>query len=133
MIARLAVFVWTLACCSALAGCDPSDACDRGYYADHGFCYLSDGGFDWVSDAQTTDGEDGGAPTQNPNAKFGTPCTLQSECGGTAPVCGGPMLPVCTQINCLDDSTLCPDGWTCIDVTKYMASAPGVNSVCINL
>jgi hypothetical protein len=48
-------------------------------------------------------------------------------------VCGGPMLPVCTQINCMDGGkNTCPNGWDCIDVSKYMP-APGVTTVCIDL
>ena len=131
MIARSAVFACALYC-FGLAACDPNDPCDSGYFADHGYCYLLDAGFDWVSDAQVAD-EDGGLPSSNPNATFGLPCTLQSECGGKAPVCGGPMLPICTDINCMDTgANICPSGWQCIDITKYgTAAAPGVTSVCI--
>jgi hypothetical protein len=134
MIARSAVFTWALCSCLGLVGCDPEDACDRGYREDHGYCYFADAGYDNLSDAQLGGGDDSGEPTGNPNAMFGTPCTLQSDCGGVAPVCGGPMLPICTDINCLDTgANTCPNGWQCIDVTKYMATAPGVKSVCINL
>jgi hypothetical protein len=132
MIARSTVFAWALCSWIALASCDPDDACDRGYREDHGYCYLLDGGYDGLYDAQFG-GDDSGALTSNPNAVFGMPCTQQSECGGV-PVCGGPILPICTDINCMDGGrNKCPSGWQCIDVTKYMASAPGVMSVCINL
>jgi hypothetical protein len=133
MITRSAIILWALYGCSLLAGCDPSDPCDPGYRADHGFCFLIDAGFDWRSDAGSSDGGDAGEPASNPNAQFGSACMLQSDCGGVAPVCGGPMLPICTAINCIESPSVCPTGWTCIDVTKYMASAPGVNSVCIKL
>jgi hypothetical protein len=135
MIARSAVFIWALCSCIGLAACDPGDACDRGYRADHGYCYLRDGGYDNLTDAQLGGGDnDSGEPTGNPNAKFGMSCTQQSDCGGIAPVCGGPMLPICTDINCLATGRdTCPTGWQCIDVTKYMESAAGVSSVCINL
>jgi hypothetical protein len=119
-----------LLCCCALWACDPEDACDKGYYADHGYCYVSDA----QTDLMVVDGSDGdgGEPAHDPNATFGKPCSLQSDCGGIAPVCGGPMLPVCTNINCLETGKdTCPTGWTCVDVTKY-APSPGVNSACIN-
>jgi hypothetical protein len=131
MIARSAVLASAL-CCLGLVACDPSDPCDSGYRADHGYCVLADAGFDWFPDAQVLDADGGEPPASNPDATFGSPCVLQSDCGGMAPVCGGPMLPICTDINCLDTGTnTCPSGWECIDVTKYMASAPGVNAVCI--
>jgi hypothetical protein len=133
MIARIAVAFSTLAALASvgvLAGCDPKHPCDKGYYADHGFCYLMDAGNDWYLDA-SIDGEDGGVVPQNPNAMYGSPCKLQSDCGGEAPVCGGPMLPLCTTINC--ESAGCPVGWSCIDVSKYPGVAPGVISVCIEI
>jgi hypothetical protein len=118
-----------LSCCFALS-CDPEDACDPGYYADHGYCYLSDSGAGAVLDGG--DESDGGEIQQNPNATFGMPCVLQSECGGVAPVCGGMMLPYCTNINCLSTGKdLCPTDWLCVDVSKYEATAPGIMSVCI--
>ena len=115
-----------------LGACDPDDACEDGYYADHGICYLEDAATGLVpTDASASD--DGGAPASDPNATFGKPCREQSDCGGVAPVCGGRDLPVCTNINCLD-KPICPSGWLCIDVTKYDPPPPaGVNSVCVNL
>lgn len=122
-IIALACVLWSC----AIAACDPSDPCDPGYFEDHGYCYLLDGGFDWRDAALD---EDGGADS-NPNATFGSPCVKQSDCGGIAPICGGPMLPLCTQIQCLD-TTLCPAGWQCFDITKYAQEiAPGVTSACI--
>jgi hypothetical protein len=126
--------LWAL-CSVVVVACDPSDACDHGYRADHGYCYLIDAGYDPLTDGSAGADEDGGdaAPLQNPNAKFGSPCSQQSDCGGEAPVCGGPMLPVCTQINCMEGGqNTCPNGWDCIDVSKYMP-APGVITVCIDL
>lgn len=126
MILRCIRLGLALGCC-LLWACDPEDACDEGYYADHGFCYVADAQTDlMVPDASA---DDSGVPMNDPNATFGKPCSVQSDCGGIAPVCGGPMLPVCTNINCMD-TNLCPTGWLCVDVTKY-SPAPGVTSACI--
>ena len=130
MIARCMQLGFALACC-LLWACDPDDACDPGYFADHGYCYVADAQVDLkpVEDASM---EDGGAPASDPNATFGKPCTEQSDCGGIAPVCGGQMLPVCTNINCLEPgrADICPTDWLCVDVTKY-SPVPGVTSACI--
>jgi hypothetical protein len=130
MNARCIQLGLVLGCC-LLWACDPDDACDKGYYADHGYCYVTDAQTDLMVVDGSADG-DGGVPEQDPNAKFGKPCSLQSDCGGIAPVCGGPMLPVCTDINCMESGRdTCPTGWLCVDVTKY-SPAPGVVSACIS-
>ena len=115
-----------VSCWFGLLACDPENACDSGYYADHGYCLRH-----VMLDASVA--EDGGEIMQNPNATFGTSCTSHSDCGGEAPVCGGPLLPVCTTINCLDTGEdICPAPWTCVDVTKYMPG-PGVTHTCVKL
>ncbi|HKU40357.1 MAG TPA: hypothetical protein VJR89_19485 [Polyangiales bacterium] len=115
-------------CCSSLWGCDPEDACDKGFKADHGYCYPLDGGTGLVF-PDGGDIEDGSTIMQDPNATFGKPCTEQSDCGGVAPLCGGTMFPFCTNINCMG-MEICPSGWVCVDTTKYY-QAPGVDSACI--
>jgi hypothetical protein len=109
-----------------LAACDPSHPCDDGYYADHGMCLrivapAVDAGAD----------QDGGPARTNPNANFGDPCSSAAECGGKAPVCGAPMLPVCTLVNCLQDDIPCPPDWNCLDVTAFTTD-PKVKSVCVS-
>jgi hypothetical protein len=117
--------------CWMSSACDPDNACDKGFYADHGYCYVSDAQTELMAvDANVT--EDGGTLMQDPNATFGKPCSVQSDCGGVAPVCGGPMLPMCTNINCMEaGKDTCPSGWLCVDVTKY-SPTPGVMSACVS-
>jgi hypothetical protein len=74
---------------------------------------------------------DAGAPSGNPDATFGTPCTLDddSECGGPAPVCATDPLYYCIQIDCLEGEAnegACPEGWTCY-------KQEGSPSACVNL
>lgn len=66
-----------------------------------------------AADAAAPDG--GGA--------FGTPC-LQSgqspECAAPAPYCGiqpGKTTGYCTALDCKTNPTICPDKWTCFDVS----------------
>jgi hypothetical protein len=125
---RRSALLAAVSCGLGLAACIPEDACDPGYIHDHGFCYK-DAGLVYP----TVDGssEDGGESPGNPNATFGTPCDSQDDCGGIAPVCGGPELPICTNINCLDDRELCPSDWQCLDIKKY-GQLPGIDSVCVD-
>jgi hypothetical protein len=111
----------------SLAACDPSDPCDPGYYSDHFFCLQIDASVGFLPD------EDAGGPDPSKNTAHGTPCSKPSDCGGEAPVCGAPQLPVCTTVECLvDGKDMCPSGWTCLDVTRYAAMLP-VTSVCVML
>jgi hypothetical protein len=110
----------------ALAACDPSNPCDPGYYSDHFFCLQIDASAGFMTD------EDAGSDSGK-NTAHGTPCSKQSDCGGEAPVCGAPQLPVCTSVECMvDGKDTCPSGWTCLDVTRYATNLP-VSSECVML
>jgi hypothetical protein len=117
--------LWALL--SALVACDPDNPCgDPSYYADHGMClrvvHPADGGAD----------DDAGPDAARPDTEFGAPCTTSADCGGRAPVCGAPMLPVCTVTNCLEKNLACPPTWTCFDVSAWTTD-PEVQSVCVRL
>jgi len=147
---RGAVYVCAAAAC--MIACDPSDPCDSGYYEEHGSCRLlpSDAGGDSGGEsggesgggASPSDDDDAGpnadsdadsdaASNADPYAGFGDDCTEQTDCPD-ALVCGAPMLPYCTAINCMDDAQLCPPDWLCFD-TMGMSPDPTVTSVCLNL
>jgi len=121
---------WALTLALAAMSCDPDDPCDPGYYEDHGGCYPLN--------TAPPDDEDAGvgadaSVSSNPSAKFGSPCTVQSDCGGVAPTCGAPLFPVCTVINCQElPVNPCPATWTCLDVTAY-SKDPTVSTVCVQL
>lgn len=121
---------------AAIGACDPSDPCDPGFYEEHGACYpnprSADAGDD---DARVDEGDDddGGAgepePT-DPYEGFGDPCEEQSDCVDGL-ICGAPQLALCTQVNCLDDPSICPPDWICYD-TMGMSPDPNVDSVCLD-
>lgn len=118
---------------TALA-CDPSDACDPGTYEEHGLCHpLPQPAADAGGDASSGDGEDAGdeadaEPPSDPYEGFGDECADQADCPNGL-ICGAPMLPMCTQINCLQDESICPPAWTCLDVAG-LSPDPNVTSIC---
>jgi hypothetical protein len=135
IVRMLSVLVLSLAAGSS--GCDPSDQCDSGYYVEHGACYpnpvpIPDAG---GSDAQLGEDEDGGGsvpdaePPSDPYEGFGDACEDVSDCRDGL-ICGAPQLALCTQVNCLEDPTVCPPGWTCYD-TMGASPDPTVTSVCL--
>lgn len=122
------------------AACDPSDPCDPGYYEEHGACYPIARPADDAGDMSTDEGDDdGGAltdaeepePPADPYEGFGDPCEEQSDCVNGL-VCGAPQLALCTQVNCLEDATICPPDWICYD-TMGASPDPSVTSVCLDL
>lgn len=113
---------WICALLVCAGACQPQDACDPGYYADHGACYLIDAG----------SGSDEDSGDDDPYAGFGDPCTSNDDCNDNAPVCGRPPFQVCTQTGCMEEPTLCPPTWTCFDVTG-LSGDPNITSACVNL
>ena len=112
--------------------CDPENPCDPGYYADHGVCLRTV--------EAPRDDADGGADDSGANeyaggdeSAFGRPCQTREDCGGSAPECGGPMLPMCTAVNCQQGASRCPADWTCLDVSGLDRPDPEVKSLCIRL
>jgi hypothetical protein len=126
LLALLALF--------ALA-CDPGDPCDPGDYEEHGLCRAHpEPAMDAGGDAASGDGEDGGSeadaePPADPYEGFGDECAAEGDCPDDL-ICGAPMLPMCTQVNCIGDESICPPGWMCLDVTG-LSPDPNVTSICL--
>jgi hypothetical protein len=120
------IVLWMLAA-ACLPACDPTDACDPGYYADHGACFLPRPPRDPSADAGSA--PDGAVPFNEQD--FGYACTTDADCGGSAPRCGSPQLPICTAVNCLSGEGRCPATWKCLDVSTWTPD-PKIQSVCVN-
>jgi hypothetical protein len=117
--------------CGLLA-CDPEHPCDPGYKADHGVCLRENGG----SGPEADGGSEDAGPAEsydNDDSAFGRTCEKQSDCGGKAPVCGAPMLPLCTAVNCMQGESQCPATWTCLDISNWERPDPSVKSICVQL
>ena len=128
--AWLCIVVWFASL--GVFGCDPSDPCDRGQYADHGACYAlpRDGGDDA---SVAVDGAVGDADSGELSYEgFGDACDRPEDCKGAAPSCGAPTSPVCTAVNCMGKPAACPPDWTCLDVTG-LSPDPSVKSACVKL
>lgn len=89
---------------------------------------ASDGGA--VSDAASGDAGDAGAC--NADVELGATCSdaiTHSECGCDADYCAivpGDEQGYCTRTGCLDDPSVCPEGWSCFDVSVFEEGAPAV-------
>jgi hypothetical protein len=115
----------------ATAGCDLSNHCDPGQiYMNHD-CFnvpdaaaSGDGGGD---DGGASPGDDGAAACQ-PYQGFGDTCTDVSMCSCGLDSCNTFMGNYCTHTHCLADPTICPPGWTCLDLSSV---DPTTGSACV--
>jgi hypothetical protein len=61
-------------------------------------------------------------------SQLGATCTQTSECTCDTSFCASmPGSPgVCTRTGCLQDSSVCPSGWHCMDLSSYGAGLPSI-------
>jgi hypothetical protein len=126
MNARLLLSVTlAFAASSAAAGC--RDRCGQGYELQNHLCValpsVDGGGGAGGSDGG---GEEGGAPACEPT--FGEACLGSTECGCDATFCAGypGEVGVCTRTGCLEDPSVCPPDWSCMDLAEF-----GLPSICV--
>ena len=114
----------------ALFACDPDSPCDPGQYADHGACYSLKSKSDAAADGDAAADASDAGPRKYEG--FGKACSSAADCTHDAPACGAPSSPVCTAVNCMKMPEVCPDDWTCLDVTG-LSPDPSVTSACVKL
>lgn len=111
---RFALGAVLAAASAALAACEDDSPCDPGQVYRNSACYPAP----TATGGSTGNPGDGAAgETSGETSQFGKSCTSQDECGGDAPICGAPQLPMCTQINCAEgeaNAGACPPDWMCI-------------------
>ena len=112
--------------CASEAECDPDQTLVDGVCIPNAIdSGVADAGSS--SDSGAVAG-DGGGPD------FGSPCTDSAghtDCADPAPYCAvmpGAAEGVCTRDGCLDSPEVCPTGWNCVDLSRFM---PGLPSICI--
>lgn len=82
-----------------------------------------------VAGAAGAAGSPAGGGSSGSGAPFGAPCADHAECTGETDYCSEPPGEprFCTRSGCVDDPSLCPDDWTCMDLSIF---APGLPSIC---
>lgn len=118
---------WLLAgALACLGACQPEQRCDEGYLFNDGQCIRAPKtGVDSGADSGTDGGGSDSAIT------FGTPCkdgVNHSDCQSpTTTVCliaPGDTVGQCSAINCDQNPSLCPTGWSCFDLSVFQPGAP---------
>lgn len=115
------------ACCAAL-GCH--DECAAGYALENHLCFAPQGGAEAGAPggggaAGRGAGEEAGASGCEPT--FGAECLTSAECSCDATFCAGypGEVGVCTRTGCVEDSSVCPSDWGCMDLAAF-----GLPSIC---
>ena len=117
--------------CSA---CKSDTPCSQDESFNNGYCYPNpkDAGTPPATGADASPAIDGGgAIDSEPGGGagvFGQPCSSPADCLPPTTLCA-PQLNYCTAMGCDVEPTLCPAGWTCMDVTPY----GGAGHMCFRL
>lgn len=123
---------------AAWQGCANDATCDPGFEVIDGSCVA----LAPPPPPPSGEGGAGGAPddpsvcdeTRPATGAFGATCTdgvNHTDCACPAPICAvqpGMTSGFCTQIHCDADSSICPSGWSCFDLSAIDPSYP---STCV--
>ena len=105
------------------------DTCPTGYVLKQNACVLAapevgnpqDGGDSGLT-IDAGDADSNVAPTCT-DSTFGNACMIHTDCGCDTGYCAG--LPgqqgICSHTGCLQDASVCPAGWGCMDLAAYQA------------
>lgn len=118
---------WLAGALLSLGACQPDERCDTGFVFNDGQCIRGPKApVDAGGDAGATDS--GGSDTA---ITFGTPCkdgVNHSDCqSATTTVCliaPGDTVGQCSAINCDQNPSVCPTGWSCYDLSVFQPGAP---------
>jgi hypothetical protein len=102
----------------ALSACVPEDErCDPDQRYSYGLCYQT----------ETSVPPDAGPAHSYEH--FEDVCVTDGDCAAPTDYCAKwPSDPTgyCTRTGCLTDMSLCPAGWSCVDLSVYLAGLPAV-------
>ena len=97
--------------------CSMDDPCSAGETFRDGYCYPTDAAAPVNNAIDASPGVDGGA-----GSAFGQTCATTADCPPPTTFCA-PTINYCTALGCDADPTLCPAGWSCMDLTSYGLAA----------
>jgi hypothetical protein len=133
---RLTLSLLMLALGCSVEPCDPGQTQDQ-----LGFCVppvASAGSSDAGAPPEAVAGAPaggaggaGGAPVCEAPSSFGDECSASSECRCEVEYCAiqpNQTSGICTRTGCVEDPSVCPDDWQCIDLSAFMADLP---SICV--
>ena len=118
------VILGTTALASLMGACTEDDPCDEGEVLVDGWCNPAP-----VDAAPPEPGSDaavgnpGGDEAGGAAPAFGQTCMTAAECSAPTNYCAlvpGQPSGSCTATGCNLDPTICPTGWSCMDLTAFV-------------
>lgn len=136
MITRPALASLLLALGLVATACDSSD-CDPGQTYRDGLCYPdpdaapAEGTADAGTDAADAGTIDAGAADAAVDAfaHYGDVCEETAECEAPSNYCAiqpGETVGYCTHTGCVEDASVCPDDWSCLDLSVFDPTLPSI-------
>jgi hypothetical protein len=118
--------IWLLSLIGLSVGCADDADCDPGQELEEGRCVDASGAAGSAG-ASGSAGRDAGSGGET----FGATCSddeTHSECGGAADYCAvQPGQPgYCTATSCVEDPSVCPAEWGCLNLAAFDPSLPSV-------
>jgi hypothetical protein len=113
----------------AAGACDPTDPCDPGQAFSNGVCVSLIDAAPPAPDAAPAS-DDASPAADACTDDLGSTCTSDDDCGCVSRYCAiqpGDPDGYCTRTGCLDDPSVCPEGWGCLDLSMFF---PGLPSIC---
>jgi hypothetical protein len=118
-----------------LVGCYDDDPCDPDQELRDGACVAvvedapEGSGTSGAGGADNSPGGAGATAGGAPAADFGDDCTEHGDCADPVPYCAlqpGQAVGYCTATGCVppEDTSVCPDGWGCMDLSIFAAGEP---------
>ena len=107
---------------ASLANC--GEQCDPGYHLERHLCYVDLE----VAGAGGDDGGQAGAAGACSETTFAAECLSNADCVCDSDFCAGypGQVGFCTRSGCDRDPSVCPSGYSCMDLSSFGAGLPAI-------
>lgn len=105
---------------AGLANC--GEQCDPGYHLENHLCYI-----DVAPDGAAGAGGEAGACSET---TFASDCLSNADCVCDSDFCAGypGQVGFCTRTGCDTEPSVCPSGYSCMDLSSFGAGLPAICS-----
>jgi len=103
---------------------DCGEKCDPGYHLENHLCYVDVA----VDGAGGADDGQAGAAGACSETTFAAECLSSADCTSDADFCAGypGQVGFCTRSGCDRDPSVCPAGYSCMDLSSFGAGLPAI-------
>lgn len=128
-VSMVGFFAFFFGC--SVTPCDDNQTTDR-----NGFCVVGSTGGASGSPSTSPGGSDDAGAAGDPGSlscaqasAFGDACATNADCHCEVDFCAvnpGASAGVCTRTGCLEDPSICPGAWKCLDLAVFSSDLPAI-------